>query len=231
MTEPTEPSAYDRIRAKILRHEIAPGALVPIDRLVRELGVSRTPVREALHRLEGERLVERTEARSYATTPLLTEAQLRSVFRVRLLLEPWAARAVATDRIANPGRALLRLLADFRAEHGETCSRTALAAHDEQFHRTLHAATRNAFLRDAYDGLHAQMHLFRLSADDIATGTTLAEHTAIAQAIADCDGGTAEELMRTHLLHAQGRFLTDAGTAADAADADVPGAQRVLPRE
>jgi DNA-binding GntR family transcriptional regulator len=56
-------SVYDRIREKIVRNDLRPGTKINIDALVRELGVSQTPVREALHHLEGDGLVERVKGR------------------------------------------------------------------------------------------------------------------------------------------------------------------------
>lgn len=224
----TQLSVYDRIREKIVSNEIVPGERVSIDGLVKSLGVSRTPVREALHRLEGDGLVERVEGRGYATTSLLDEPQLRSMFRVRMLLEPWAARVVSADRISNPGRRLIRFVEDFRREHSGICSRTDLAAHDLGFHRMIHRATGNVFLQDAYESLHPQLHLFRLYAEDIESDSTLDEHSEVARAIASCDGAAAEELMRGHLENSLLRFLPELGAKAGLGE-DLPSARQVLP--
>ncbi|WP_029089336.1 GntR family transcriptional regulator [Brevibacterium album] len=209
------PSVYDRIREKIIRNEIASGERVSIDALVRELGVSQTPVREALQHLEGDGLVMRARGRGYSTTPLLDEDQLRRMFEVRLLIEPWAARVVSVDRASNPGRGLLRLVAVFAAEHPDVCSRSALASHDLEFHRAIHRATGNAFLISAYEGLHAQLHLFRLYAEDVTSADTLEEHREVAEAIAACEGERAQALMRTHLEQSLGRFLPTVGGESD----------------
>lgn len=223
----SELSVYDRVRAKIIRNEILPGERVNIDALVRELGVSQTPVREALHRLEGDRLVTRARGRGYSTTPLLDEDGLRGMFEVRMLLEPWSVRVVAVDRTSNPGRQLLDLVASFRATHRSLCSRTDLAAHDLEFHRLINRATGNRFLQSAYAGLHAQLHLFRLYADDVDSSDTLDEHRVLAEAIADCDGTAAESFMRSHLENALHRFLPLVG-AAPAVTRSLPTTRRIL---
>src|SRR5690606_28828658 len=118
-------SVYDRIREKIVRNDLRPGTKINIDALVRELGVSQTPVREALHHLEGDGLVERVKGRGYSTTALLDGVEFRHMFEVRMLLEPWSARVLSSDRMTNPGDELVRLVDDFRAS-GEV-SRTHLA--------------------------------------------------------------------------------------------------------
>ncbi|GAA2093999.1 MULTISPECIES: GntR family transcriptional regulator [Brevibacterium] len=224
----TQPSVYDRIREKIIRNEIASGEKVSIDALVRELGVSQTPVREALHHLEGDGLVMRARGRGYSTTPLLDEAQLRSMFEVRLLIEPWAARVVSADRTTNPGRDLLGLVSSFADAHPDVCSRSDLAAHDLEFHRAIHRATGNGFLMNAYEGLHAQLHLFRLYAEDIASASTLQEHREVAEAISACAGERAEALMREHLEQAMHRFLPSVGGRPDGRE--LPPTGRILPK-
>ena len=62
---------YASMRASILKGEIAPGARINIDAVSRSLGVSQTPVREVLQRLEGDNLVVYSPGRGYSTTPLL----------------------------------------------------------------------------------------------------------------------------------------------------------------
>lgn len=206
-------SVYDLIRAKIVRNEIPPGEKITIDSLVQELGVSQTPVREALHHLEGDGLVERAKGRGYSTTALLDETEFRHMFEVRMLLEPWSARVLSVDRMTNPGDRLGRLVDDFRGAGATT--RTELAAHDEEFHALVQRSTGNAFLASAFGSLHAQLHLFRLYGDDIEgtqmlsdhADATLEEHAAIAAAISSCRPGAAEEAMRLHLANSLERFV------------------------
>jgi DNA-binding GntR family transcriptional regulator len=102
------------MRASILEGEIAPGTRINIDAVSRSLGVSQTPVREVLQRLEGDNLVVYNPGRGYSTTPLLDLAELRSLFEFRLLVEPWAARPAAVDRLANPSAALEKEITAFR---------------------------------------------------------------------------------------------------------------------
>lgn len=220
-------SVYDRIREKIVRNEISPGERISIDALVRELGVSQTPVREALRQLEGDRLVTRARGRGYAATPLLDKTSLRHMFEVRLLIEPWAAKVTAADRATNPGPELLELIATFRSEHPGVCSRTFLVTHDLEFHRTIHRATANRFLNEVYAGLHSQLHLFRLYDEDVDGTETLDEHGAVASAIAACDPAAAESAMRSHLVCSLRRSLLELGAEA-ASGEPVPDSGRVI---
>jgi DNA-binding GntR family transcriptional regulator len=198
-------SVYERIKAMILSNTIPPGGKLNIDQLARELGVSQTPVREAIQRLEGDKLVVRL-ARGYSTTQLLGEAELRHMFEVRLLLEPWCARAAAVDRAGNPGRAMLQEVDRFLREGGDGDARQLISVHDSRFHELVLDAVGNPFLTDAFRQMHPHLHLFRLYPADVDGERTIEEHRRLALAIADADPDEAERAMRSHLLHAMERF-------------------------
>lgn len=202
---------YERIKAKILANEILPDTKLTIDKLARELGVSQTPVREALQRLEGDKLVVAKKPRGLWTTPLLDERELRNLIEVRLLLEPWSARTAATDRAGNPGREMLREIERFQVDPERTKQGYALASHDVIFHDLIFQAVGNPFLQDSFWQLHAHLHLFRLYPADLDGTHTVQEHREIAEAIADADPRAAEEAMRAHLFHAMDRFSTGLG--------------------
>ena len=199
--------AYTVMRASILDGELAPGERINIDALARRLQVSPTPVREALQRLEGDNLVVYSPGRGYSTTPLLEPSELRSLFEFRLLVEPWAARSAAVDRLSNPGRILQRELdtLEERIAHGGDI-RQHLVAHDARFHDLILAAAENPVVRQAYAQTHCHLHTFRLYPADVEGDITLAEHREIAAAIGDCDAAGAEEAMGRHILKSFDRF-------------------------
>src|SRR5256885_2577031 len=96
---------YEPVKALVMDHVIAPGARVSIDGLARQLGVSQTPIREALARLESDGLVTKEPLRGYSATPLLTRSEVDDLFQFRLLVEPWAAaRAAETADRDDHGR-------------------------------------------------------------------------------------------------------------------------------
>jgi DNA-binding GntR family transcriptional regulator len=86
---------YELLRKKILEHSIAPDTKINILQISKELGVSQTPVREALRLLQGDNLLVATSNKGYATTPTLDLQGVRDLFELRLLIEPWAARIAA----------------------------------------------------------------------------------------------------------------------------------------
>ncbi|MCT1551985.1 GntR family transcriptional regulator [Brevibacterium casei] len=210
-------SVYARIKAMILDGTVPPGERITIDRMARELGVSQTPVREAMQRLEGDKLVRTRQPRGYATTPLLTRRDLEMMIEVRLLIEPWAARMVAVDRASNPGRELLTEVESFAADPDGSDWKQELFQHDSRFHLRILEATGNTFLLDAYRQMRPHLHLFRLYPGDPHGIDTSHEHGEIARAIAECDPDAAEAAMREHILHALTRFSasTEGGAGSD----------------
>ena len=82
---------YELIRADIMSLRIAPDTRISIDELARQIGVSQTPIREALSRLEAVGLVTKRHFAGYCSAPQITRQQLDELYELRLLLEPYAA--------------------------------------------------------------------------------------------------------------------------------------------
>lgn len=198
---------YAILRAKILDLQLPPDSKVNIDALAREIGVSQTPIREALSQLEGDRLIVKTPGKGYRTTALLDTAELRELFEFRLLVEPWAARAAAANRLINPGRMLQSSLDEFEAGTTHNGSvRHQLITHDTAFHDRILSASGNEFALHAYRATHCHLHLFRLHPADYQGTTTVEEHREIVRAISSCNPDAAEEAMQRHLIGAYHRF-------------------------
>lgn len=207
---------YAALRAKILDLQLPPDGKVNIDSLAREFGVSQTPIREALSQLEGDNLIVKTPGKGYRTTPLLDMSELRELFEFRLLVEPWAARAAAVNRLINPGRALRASLEEFASGvTSEGSVRHLLVAHDTAFHDLILRASSNDFALQAYRATHCHLHLFRLHPADYQGRQTVEEHRAIVDAIVGCDPDRAEAAMHQHLIGAYHRFAEAFSHTAD----------------
>ena len=130
--------AYERIRQLVLEGDIAPGTRLGQVELAERLGISRTPVREALRRLTAEGLVESHANRGFWAADLGLDAVLRRL-EVRLILEPGIARVAASRRSDAD------LVALSRSITREENARSGLAAHDasREFHFVLARATGN----------------------------------------------------------------------------------------
>ena len=93
-TETLQEKAYEAIKDSIMRNDFLPGQPLSVDELARDLGVSPTPVREALTRLSGDGLVERARNKT-ACVAEITEDDVHQTYEVRKLLEPYATSLVA----------------------------------------------------------------------------------------------------------------------------------------
>lgn len=191
---------HEAIKALIMDHAIEPGARVSIDGLARQLGVSPTPVREALARLESAELVVKEPLRGYRTTPLLNREQLADLYQFRLLIEPWAA-ARAAERVDADGRERLRVeMGSCGTPRDNTYDAyKALTAHDARFHELVAELAGSAQVRLALERTHCHLHIFRLYYDRGIGEKTLEEHRAITDAILEGDPEAAEVAMRDHL--------------------------------
>jgi DNA-binding GntR family transcriptional regulator len=193
--------AYDRIRSLVVEGEILPGARLGQVELADQLGISRTPVREALRRLTGEGLVEFLPNRGFRAAGLGLDEVLRRL-EVRLLLEPGIARLAAERRSDED----LVALADAIAS--EEAATTRIGAHDasRDFHLALALATGNPELVSVFSSLWIVEVGRRLLAARAASaewkGADVSEHEALLRAVAAHDGDTAARLMEEHIRSA-----------------------------
>jgi DNA-binding GntR family transcriptional regulator len=192
--------AYERIRDRLLMLDIKPGDLLNDDHLAKDLGMGRTPVREALKRLELDRLVVSYPRRgTFATRVEVTD--LAFISEIRMQLEPLAAsRAarVATERRREQLRAVMRAVESFDTHAASVVETLRL---DARVHQGIYAAAANPHLEDVlirYDNLATRiwcMVLDRLP--DLSRHVH--EHVDLLRAVIDGDEARAGELARIHV--------------------------------
>jgi len=199
----TRPSLHEelvtRLREAIVEGALAPGAKVPERELCENLGVSRTPLREALKVLANEGLVV-LESNRGARISNVTMEELEAAFPVIAVLEGLAgelACANATeDEIDRIGRLHDKMFACYDA--GDR-SEYFQANHDT--HAALMAAARNPVLAQQYAMLSSRVERARLLANvsESRWAQAVEEHRGIAKAVAARDGAALSALLRTHL--------------------------------
>lgn len=198
-------SISDQI-CRLLREDIIAGRLRPGDRIVeeriaRELGVSKTPLRLALHQLKRDGLVQ-VKARSgiYVATPSLTE--VLELMELRAVLEGLAAARMArTGRKAQYLMQMKALLAGFD-ENSLNDNRVEFTAADLQFHRLLLLGSRSRELISTTENISLRLHLNRLRKtqnDQHDLRIIHREHLAIVTAVEAGDAVVAESLVRDHI--------------------------------
>lgn len=180
---------------------IEAGTYRPGDRLVESelaerFGVSRTPVREALQRLETQAMLVR-DGRSLIVASL-DHNQLAELYTVRAELEALAARLAARHATPEEVRVLAQMVAD--DQHAVHDPET-LARANKRFHHQIHLASHNRYLVQQLDLVHRSMALMaRTSLAAEGRGeTALAEHMRIVEAIAAGDGAAADRALRQHI--------------------------------
>lgn len=205
---------YDQLVVLIVDGHVQPEDALSIDALAREFGVSTSPVREALARLESTGLIRRVAMRGYRVAPALEASELRDLMDARLLIEPGAAAhaAAASPREATVA-ALDGAVVDLaHAPRGSSYEsfRDYYEA-DRRFHHAVVVGTGNRFLLQSYEALGGQFQRFRLFSGRGVTDAdaTIAEHRAIRDAIADGDAGAASASMRAHLDGVKARSLSE----------------------
>lgn len=191
---------YGELMDRLVRG-IPPGSRISIDGMSRELGVSQTPVREALTWLESEGLVVRTHLAGFRSPPMLTLEQIDEVFTMRVLLEPYAAKLTAsrcTDELAEELRcAVARRRA--QAKKTETTRGHEFPSEDACLHDLIAERAGNAFLRDTITKLHVHVHLHRVRNNALFTADAVDEHDEIVAAIVGRQPLTASRAMRNHV--------------------------------
>jgi DNA-binding GntR family transcriptional regulator len=192
--------AYRIIRDRLVMLEIRPGAPINDAHLARGLGFGRTPVREALKRLETERLVVAFPRRgTFATEVNITD--LSHISEVRRQLEPVAAAAAARRATGTERADLGGLLTTIDEQHDPGASWEALMRLDMRMHRAIYAATHNPYLEDTlvrYDNLATRIWcLFANRLPDLAGHVE--EHGPLLRAIIEADNSKAAELAANHV--------------------------------
>ena len=193
--------AYQRVKDKLIMLDIRPGEPINDVLLAAELGVGRTPVREALKRLETDHLVVTYPRRgTFATVVDVTE--LGAISDIRQLLEPHAARRAAenaTPQLRSELRATAEAIGDLDIADGD---RTAFLSEDMAVHRLIYRATGNAHLEDVlvrYDNLATRIWCLVIDkVPDLADHVR--EHHRLLEAIADADADGAAALALEHVV-------------------------------
>ncbi|SHF32232.1 transcriptional regulator, GntR family [Loktanella atrilutea] len=191
--------AYALILEAIDSHIYKPGDRLVESELADRLGVSRTPVREALQRLETQSLLTR-DGRSLIVSSL-DHTQMAELYVVRGTLEGLAARLAARHATPEEIAVLRDMLA---ADEALKDDPEALSRANRRFHKQIHLASHNRFLVQQLDLVHRSMAL--LATTSISAkgrgGDTLKEHERIVAAIAAGDGDAADAALRAHISQA-----------------------------
>ena len=206
---PLRDVVFNTLRQAIITGEFAPGERLMEISLANRLGVSRTPVREAIRKLELEGLVIMIP-RKGAQVARITEKNLRDVIEIRTVLEEFAA-VLACERIDLSGLHDLRQAHEDFIRSVENGDILDIVDKDETFHDTIFRATNNDRLISIINNLREQFYRYRMEyVKDIRQRSNLVEeHRELLDAISSRDSIKAKELMKTHLLNQQQEVINN----------------------
>ncbi len=191
---------YEQVLSAIMSGEIGPGDRLIQETLAEEINVSRTPVREALLRLEREGIIELSGRRGFRVRDI-SDREIEDIYQARQAIEGYAARLLA-DRGTEVG---LRRISDVFKEQVLTTQDSVSAAFraNRILHRAIVEATGNAYLLELFDGIWGRSVAIRLyadlfNADDFAE-SFLEGHAGLLEALSSRDGDRAAEAMEEHI--------------------------------
>lgn len=196
---PLRDVVFNTLRQAILRGELKPGTRLMEIQLANKLGVSRTPIREAIRKLENEGLVLMTP-RKGAEVAEITEKNMLDVLEVRKTLEELAAE-LACDRITEQQVEELIAAQDAFEKALKTSDVTKIAEADVAFHDVIFAATDNQRLVNLLNNLREQMYRFRIEylKESEKYPVLIAEHKQLIEAISGGQKEIARETIAKHI--------------------------------
>lgn len=190
---------FEQIRAAIISGELAPGSLHSVVEISNQLGVSRTPVREALLQFAANGMVRFERSRGVRILKLSVK-DIEEIYSLRLLLETPSAFRAAT-RISDRELATLRKAFDAMRKACDADDERMFQRHDLVFHETILRAAGNERVVQAVANTRSQMHALGLSTMQSRTlSDILAVHEKIYDAVVSRDPEAASEAVHAHLI-------------------------------
>jgi len=200
--------AYNHLESAILTGKLKPRERLVEKDLAERLGMSRTPIREALRRLE-ERGMVRILPHRGAVVSDISPSDVENIYAVRTYLEVLAAR-LAAQRISPEG---LDRVAEMEAAHAKLAGGRdvrALMLANDRFHDSIYVATENPCLVELIQQLRRQVHVVRFNAwaQPERIARSVAEHRQMVQAMEVRDEDRLAELTQEHLRIAKDTYLS-----------------------
>ena len=202
---------FDNLKQAIIRGNIAPGEWLVESHIAQILGISRTPVREAIHKLERERLIERQPRGGFAVLGLNRD-DIEETFGIRGVLEGYAARLATVKHHPRELEVLEKKVEEFQACLSKKQMDSLLVLNTE-FHEVLYALSKSPRLIHMINGLRDQIYRFRqiILMDQKHAKTSHEDHRQMLKFMRKRDAERVEKLVREHILRGQEVVLNGFG--------------------
>ncbi|MDO4265038.1 MAG: GntR family transcriptional regulator [Eubacteriales bacterium] len=205
---PLRDLVYTTLRQAILKGELQPGERLMEIQLAEKMGVSRTPIREAIRRLEKEGLVIMVP-RKGAEVAGISEKMLKDVLEIRMTLEELALKLAITRAGLEDIQKLEEAEKAFR-EAIEGAKLISMAEADEQFHFVIYDAAGNEKLKEILHGLKENMYRYRLEylKDENYRKSLIREHDSIIEAFKNKDVASGMDVTERHIKNQEKAVIT-----------------------
>ena len=192
---------YDAIDQNILNGVYASGEIISESKLSEELGVSRTPVREAMARLENERLIGITPSGTVVLG--ITDRDVRDMFEVKLHLEPIVS-VMASQNISQEALAKLKDIIDQQEFYASKHNTEIIRNLDTEFHDLIYSECGSPVFQSILSPIHHKLLKYRKASLEKSDRSyhSVEEHMAIYEALKAKDRMQVEMLMLEHIRHA-----------------------------
>lgn len=201
--EPAEPApalsdlAYNAMMGMLLSGDLGPNEVVTERQIALRLGISRTPLREAVRRLEGERFLERQRSGALVVRGMPLE-EFMHILNVRRLVEGEAAR-LATGRVATVELQRIKGRIGEALKLPDDAVTPEFAASDRDLHALISAACGNPVLQQVIDDMKMRTSMFKFGRMPSRRKAVCAEHLAIIDALIAGDAQQAQVAMQDHV--------------------------------
>lgn len=201
---------FEYLRDAIINQTIEPGSRLVESKIADILGISRTPLREALHKLEREDWIEKIPSGGYQVVTL-TKADIEQTFGIRSVLEAYAARLAAENHKAKDLVPLEKKLKEYQKCLAFQKDHDKLQQINTEFHDLLYSLGNNPKLIKMINQLRSQISMFRqiiLKQEEYARQSH-EDHINMLAAIKNRDGDAVEQLVRNHIIKGKNVVLTE----------------------
>ena len=198
---------FEHLKHAIIRGDLPAGKRLVESRIAEAMDISRTPVREAIHKLEREGFLKKLPKGGF-TVQELTREDIEETFGIRSVLESYAARLAALHHDAKALKALEKKIEEFQ-KYLDRGKLDILPEINTEFHDMLYALSRSPRLIKMISGLRDQIYRYRqiiLKQEPLAR-TSNADHRLMVKFIRNRDADGVERLVRDHILRGQAAVL------------------------
>jgi len=201
---------FEYLKNAIIDQTIEPGSRLVESKIADMLGISRTPLREALHKLEREDWIEKIPSGGFQVVTL-TNADIEQTFGIRSVLEAYAARLAAENHQDNDLVPLERKIKEYQKCLESKKDSDKLQIINTQFHDLLYSLSKSPKLIKMINQLRAQISRFRriiLKQYEYALQSS-DDHVKMLDAIKNRDGQKVEQLVRQHIIKGKNVVLSE----------------------